>query len=189
MKRPEDEHFASPLQALLDDVRAHTRQALAQVALRVARALGERGSAADPLVAALAFTERFAADTGPLPRLRPGAHPLARIEALLASPVQAKLLQDVLLLACLPQAHEGLATLCRLLHPEGLPLPTAALALRWLEAEATERPFALRDQLEELLCQGELAALGIVRLHGEGPWHGRSLVPGPAVWDALMARA
>ena len=189
MKRPEDDHGATPLQALIEQVRLYTRQALAQVALRLARSLGERGGSKDPLAAALAFTERFAGDAGPVPQYRPSAHPLARIEALLPSPVQARLLQDVLLLACLPHAHEGLATLCRLLHPDGLPQPTAALALRWLEAEAPERPFAVRDQLEELLCHGPPAALGVVCLQGDGPWHGRSLVPGPAVWDALMARA
>ncbi|MCG2593192.1 AAA family ATPase [Ramlibacter sp. XY19] len=189
MKRPDDDHGATPLQALIEQVRLHTRQALAQVALRVARALRDGTSGKDPLAAALAFAERFAADTGPVPQPRPGAHPLARIEALLPSPVQAKLLQDVLLLACLPQAHEGLATLCRLLHPDGQPQATAALALRWLEAETPERPFALRDQLEALLCEGPVAALRIVQLQGDGPWHGQSLVPGPAVWDALMARA
>ena len=189
MKRPEDEHGSTPLQALVAQVRLHTRQALAQVALRLARSLAERGETRDPLAAAFAFAERFAADTGPLPQPRPGAHPLARIEALLPSPVQARLLQDLLLLACLPQAHEGLATLCRLLHPEGLPQASTALALRWLESEAPERPFALRDQLEELLCHGPVAALGIVCLQGEGPWHSRALLPGPAVWDALMARA
>ena len=70
MKRPEHDYAGTPLQALIEEVRAHTRQALAQVALRLARSLGERANSKDPLAAALAFAERFAADTGPIPRHR-----------------------------------------------------------------------------------------------------------------------
>src|SRR5262249_10712806 len=75
----------------------------------------------------------------------------------------------------------------------GLSRPTGALALHWLESEAgpsaLHEPFAVRDQIEDLLCHPTLVAMGLVQLRGEGPWHGRSLYPGPSVWEALMGRA
>ncbi len=158
----------------------------------------------------------------------PDTHPLARIAHLhaptghaSASPPPAslspqpsphELLPDLLLLACLPEAHEGLATLCRLLHPDGQPWPTVALALHWLEseAEAATQPchtgdaahepsqarsrtapsaFAVRDAVEAALIHGPHARLGLLRCVGDGPWHGRTLRPGPALWSALMGQA
>jgi hypothetical protein len=49
-------------------------------------------------------------------------------------------------------------------------------------------PFAVRDAIEDLLHYSPFASMGLVRLVGSGPWHGRSLQAGPGVWEALMAR-
>lgn len=197
-------------QQLTAELRAHTRRALAAVGLRLARSLAARfGSSPlpatatglgeptrDALLPALAFAEEFAANQPPAVAPPPSQHPLLRLAAMSRSPVGARLLEDLLLLACLPEAHEGFATLCRLLHPAGLPLPTGALALHWLEWEASDggqlalaQPFAVRDAMEDLLCHSPVSAMGLVRLEGSGPWHSRALVAGPGVWAALMARA
>ncbi|MFT3858293.1 MAG: ATP-binding protein [Aquabacterium sp.] len=100
----------------------------------------------------------------------------------------ADLACDLLLLACLPEWHEGLATLCRLTHPQAWSWPTVTLALSWLEAENPELREPLRDAVEDLLLRSPLAHLGLIQLHGDGPWHGRTLMPGAGLWSALMAR-
>ncbi|WP_313952980.1 ATP-binding protein [Accumulibacter sp.] len=199
-------------QALVSEIREHTRRELADVGLRLANSLarrfaatgegGEGGSVAAPgleealsrdaLLPALAFAERFAGELPPAVQPPLPAHPLLRLEAIARPRQHAGLLKDLLLLACLPEAHEGFATLCRLVHPEGLPLPTGALALHWLESEGVGQghgvPFAVRDAVEDLLHYSPLAAMGLVRLPGSGPWQGRGLRAGPGVWEALMAR-
>ena len=191
--------------ALIADIRENSRRALAEVGLRLARSLRRRFSAehlpahsalADPardaLLPALAFAEQFAGSLPPATRPPPANHPLLRLGGIASTPANATLLHDLLLLACLPEAHEGFATLCRLVHPEGLPVATCALALHWLESEAAEGPlsgpFEVRDAMESLLTYSPLAAMGLVRLEGAGPWHSRQLLPGPGVWEALMAR-
>lgn len=181
-------------------LRLHTRAALAQVARRVATGMARRlgneqlGLAADSadgeLARALAFVDQFEASTPVPAEPMPQHHPLARIAQLAGPPLDTTLL-DLLLLACLPEAHEGLATLCRLVHPQAQPWPTVALALHWLESEAEPgaAAFAVRDAVEALLCHGPHARLGLLRCSGEGPWHGRTLQPGAAVWSALMGQA
>lgn len=193
-------------ETLAADTRAHTRHALAAVGLRLSRSLALRfdpersqsqgvNGLADPardmLAAAIAFTGDFANELGPVTRPVPPAHPLLRLEVTTPVPSVAAMLSDLVLLACLPEAHEGYGTLCRLMHPEGIARPTAALALHWLESEANgalAEPFAIRDQLEDLLCHSPLVPMGLVQLRGEGPWHARSIHPGAGVWEALMAR-
>ena len=205
----EERAKAAAFETLVGDVRSHTRHALAQIGLRLAHSIAQRfgvegqrrsgvSGLADPaheaLVAALAFAEQFARDMGPVTRPVPPGHPLPRLEAIARTPSVAAMLNDMVLLSCLPEAHEGFATLCRLMHPDGVPRPTGALALHWLESEAEQHiayaeTFALRDQMEDLLCHSQLVAMGLVQLRGEGPWHSRTLHPGPGVWEALMARA
>jgi hypothetical protein len=189
---------------LVREVRAQTRIALAAVGLRLARSLAPRfapdGAAParqDEMVRALEFTQAYARQVaGALDASAGGvgpAHPLARLAALALPAAQAAMLADLLLLACLPEAHEGFATLCRLLHPDGLARPTGALALHWLESEAAPDDrgagFAVRDAMEDLLLHGPAARLALLRLDGVGPWHARSLLPGAGAWEALMARA
>jgi hypothetical protein len=206
-------------------VRRLSRHALAGTGLRLAAALQglaaagtgpadaadttSPGRGADLRTAAdqaQAFARQHAARVG-LP-LQPGAgampapglafpawHPLGRLLALVPASERG-LACDLLLLACLPQAHEGFAALCARLHREGLPEPGAALALAWLEHEADHGPGPgpaagtepLRERIETLLLHSPFARLDALRLHGSGPWHGRSLRPGPGLWTALTAR-
>ena len=163
----EERAKAAAFETLVGDVRSHTRHALAQIGLRLAHSIAQRfgvegqrrsgvSGLADPaheaLVAALAFAEQFARDMGPVTRPVPPGHPLPRLEAIARTPSVAAMLNDMVLLSCLPEAHEGFATLCRLMHPDGVPRPTGALALHWLESEAEQHiayaeTFALRDQM------------------------------------------
>jgi len=105
-----------------------------------------------------------------------------------ADPAWSGLIADQVLLAGLPELHEGYAALFRQLHPDGEPYPTVALALHWLEGERPYATGAVRDAVEELLLHSRLAALGLLRLEGRSPWHGRLLRPGPGVWQAVQAR-
>ena len=194
---------------IVREVRGQTRLALAAVGLRLARSIaarfadgGERhvGLALAPheeLLCAAAFAQRYArqvaaAEEGVAAAFEP-AHPLARLATLALAPGPSAMLADLLLLACLPEAHEGFATLCRLLHPDGIARPTGALALHWLEGEAHSEDcgaaLAVRDAMEDLLMHGAVARLGLLRLDGSGPWHARALLPGAGAWEALMARA
>ena len=200
-----DGESAQPAVAAIAALRLHTRHALADVAQRLARSLAARlaPSPVDELAQALAFVDQYAAS---LPRSPssgrsdptgqpawPAHHPLARLSQLPVAaglPSASTLLCDLVLLACLPEAHEGLASLCRLVHPAQQPWPTAALALHWLEHEAGPEAdvSTLRDAIEDLLCHGPLGRLGLLRLEGDGPWHGRNLRAAPFVWPALTGR-
>jgi hypothetical protein len=183
--------------AVIDEVRRHTRHALASVGLRLARSLRARLvpelAHGDELQAALAFADAYALDAGAAHAIEPlpSFHPLARLEAIDAAPAATAQLRDLLLLACIPEAHEAFAALCRLLHPSGVARPTVTLSLAWLESERADAnaAFGLRDDIEDVLCHSPLARLGILKLDGDAPWHGQSLLPGPGVWEALMARA
>ncbi|MBQ0957491.1 ATP-binding protein [Ideonella sp. 4Y11] len=176
----------------LTALRLSTRRALAAAGLRVADSLrascdSEPDAAARAhWLAAIDFAHRFAHSLGPHQTLPP-AHPLSLL-AQVDQPTTATLLTELLLIACLPLAHEGFAALCRPLHPLGGAAPTAQLALQALEHSAPQGsdPMALRDAVEALLLHAPLASLGLVRLAGGGPWQGRELLPGPGVWEALM---
>ncbi|MEW5928564.1 MAG: ATP-binding protein [Gemmatimonadota bacterium] len=87
---------------------------------------------------------------------------------------------DLLLLAGLPEEHEGYAGVLRTLHPRGEPRPTAGLAAQLLCDSAAERRL-LRDVLET----GPAARAGVVRLGDEGPFWERTLLPAEALWSAL----
>jgi len=127
---------------LVRELRAQTRVALAGVGLRLARSLAARFGAPDgrgvdfsglgrasqdELARALAFPQHYARQvaegTTPADAAFAPAHPLARLRALALPARQSAMLADLLLLACLPEAHEGFATLCRLLHPDGAARP------------------------------------------------------------------
>ncbi len=178
-----------------DPTRTRTRLEAALLGHRLATALAQRFGEGDAALArALAFPAEFATRCGldaaalEAARAADPAHPLDRIADLAGD---GGLLADLCLLACLPELHEGFATLCRLLHREARPEATVALALDWLEAEVGPgAAFDLRDRVEDLLLHAPtgIAALGLLRCPGEGPWHGRALRPGPGLWSALNAR-
>lgn len=159
----------------------------------------------DELLPALNFAVAFAAEVGvnwanldewQTERLQmrepDDLHPISRLARVASEPEWGALIVDLALLASLPELHEGYAALCRLLHPAGEPYPTVTLALHWQEFEARSGGmavdvFTVRDAVEDLLVHSRLAQLGLVRLAGDGPWHGRTLRPGPGVLEALLA--
>jgi hypothetical protein len=106
-------------------------------------------------------------DPEPLDRL------VARFEL---APVEAELL----LLAGLPEEHEGYASVLRLLHPRGEPRPTTGLAAQ-IFCRSTDERIALRRLLE----RGPAVGSGALRLGDDGPSAERSLLPADGLWSAL----
>jgi hypothetical protein len=107
----------------------------------------------------------------------PADHPLDRlVRGFGLTPVEV----DLLLLAGLPEEHEGYAGILRTLHPRGEPRPTAGLAAQLLAPEAEERGL-LRAALEE----GTAARAGLFRLAEDAPFWERTLLPCEALWSVL----
>ena len=88
--------------------------------------------------------------------------------------------QDLLLLAGLPEEHEGLATTFRSLHPQAEPRPTVGLAALLLGGGASERTI-----LRGLLASGTAVRHGLLRAEGSGPFFERSLLLADELWSAL----
>ena len=86
---------------------------------------------------------------------------------------------DLLLLAGLPEEHEGLAGTFRALHPQGEPRPTLGLAARL--ADLNDGGLLIR----RLRAPGGVIGEGLVRLGADGPLFERSIQAAPALWDAL----
>lgn len=115
---------------------------------------------------------------GPLDRRPPGPpHPLDRLaEALGLSPCEV----DLLLLAGLPEEHEGYASVLRALSPRGEPRPTVGLADQLLCQTSAERAL-----LHQLLACGPATRSGVLRLGSDGPFVERSLLLADALWPVL----
>jgi hypothetical protein len=170
----------------LADTSRDTLGAALRFAIELAKDLGIRDDNRDEWQRAIAELRRA-----------PSTHPLTRIARVFDSTPHGDLLADLVVLGALPEQHEAFAVLCRLLHPVGLPYPTVALALHWLEFEAVEggdatvsarRALDARERVQEMLLCSSLDEIGLVRMEGEGPWHQRTLRVGPGVEDALQGR-
>jgi ATPase family associated with various cellular activities (AAA) len=88
--------------------------------------------------------------------------------------------RELLLLAGLPDEHEGLAGTFRALHPHAEPYPTVGLAALLLAG-----PEGDRARLRRLLTEGPLVRGGLAVVAGEGPLFERSLVIADRLWGAL----
>ena len=88
--------------------------------------------------------------------------------------------QHLLLLAGLPEEHEGLAGTFRALHPRGEPRPALGLASLVLEGIASDR-----TRMRRLVHEGSLVRNGLVHLTGDGTLFERSVLPAPSLWDSL----
>ncbi|MEU5342923.1 ATP-binding protein [Streptomyces sp. NPDC020766] len=116
------------------------------------------------------------------------AHRAGAVTADLASPLErlraryglVPLEWDLLLLAGLPEEHEGLAGTFRALHPQGAPRPTLGLAALLADPDGDGRPFIRR-----LRAPGGLISEQLLQLGGDGPLFERSLEIAPALWEAL----
>ncbi len=87
---------------------------------------------------------------------------------------------DLLLLAGLPEEHEGLAATFRSLHPQGDPRPTVGLAALLLGGGPSER-----TRLRHLLASGPAVRHHLLRVVGDGPFFERSLVVAAELWSVL----
>ena len=202
----------------LQQVRLHTQLAVADVALRLASHLATVMPTEDPVRAAQRAHTVLAVQAWAEPRILaageaaitvPHQHPLARMVALgtadertqvghdrpagVRAEAWADVLADVMVLAALPHAHECLAALLRLWHPDGEPCATVTLALSWLEASGRlGDDETAREALRRALSSGPLARLGLWRLRGDrsdGPWHSRSLQLDEVAWAAWSGRS
>ncbi len=143
----------------------------------LAQALPAEGPHADGLSFLRAVHEAAAGDGGWGWRARGLDHPLDRVaEGLDLSPVEV----DLLLLAGLPEEHEGFSGLLRTLHPRGEPRPSTGLAAQLFCRSAEERRL-LRQALET----GAAVSAGVVRLGDEGPFWERTLGIADGLWSAL----
>ncbi len=100
---------------------------------------------------------------------------------------------DLLVLAGLPDEHEGLAAVCRTLHPEGRPESTTGLAgaladlglLGPATGSSGSSPPAGRGLVRRRLTDGPLLRHGLVTRDAQAPFWEAGIRPAPGVWSAL----
>ncbi len=90
---------------------------------------------------------------------------------------------DLVLLAGLPEEHEGYASVLRALHPRGEPWLPAGLAAQLLFQRGADR-IGLRTALES----GPLMRQGVLRLLGDGPFSERSVCLAEGLWPSLQGQ-
>lgn len=113
--------------------------------------------------------------SGPPPE--PLLHPLDRLVVTLRLSEEEVAL---LLLAGMPEEHEGLATVLRTLHPRGEARASVGLAAQlfcWTPRE--------RIALRTVLASGSVVTSGLLRVTGDGPFFEHSLQMAEALWSAL----
>jgi len=147
------------------------------------------GRLADFLAASLPQSESAIAHSGAFLRnieeslrggeeaLQASTAPLDRLSAKLnLSPIE----RNLVVLAGLPEEHEGLAATLRTLHPRGEPRPSAGLAAQFLAGDLSRR-LGFRATLES----GPLTRCGVIRLTGDVPFFESSLELTEGFWPAL----
>ena len=87
---------------------------------------------------------------------------------------------DLLVLAGMPDEHEGFASVFRSLHPRNDARASVGLAAQVFGHEGLDRR-TFREQLEV----GPLITSRALRVVGDGPFFERSLVPAEALWSSL----
>jgi SpoVK/Ycf46/Vps4 family AAA+-type ATPase len=88
--------------------------------------------------------------------------------------------QDLVVLAGMPEFHEGMAAIFRSLHPRGESRPTVGLA-----AQLFRLDYCQRSELREYLEDSGLSGCGVVRAIGDAPFFERTLQLGEALWPVL----
>jgi hypothetical protein len=107
----------------------------------------------------------------------PSDTPLGRLIATLSlSAVET----DLLILAGMPEEHEGFAAIFRTLHPAGEPRPTLGLAAQLYCHEG-----GTRDQFAATVEQSALFRHGVLRPHTGAPFYERTLELADALWSVL----
>jgi ATPase family associated with various cellular activities (AAA) len=104
-------------------------------------------------------------------------HPLDRLAARLAlTPLEA----DVILLAAMPEEHEGYASILRALHPRSEGRASVGLA-----AQLFCRDWHERNALRDLLHTGAAVRSGLLSLSGDGGFFEKSLLLASGLWPVL----
>jgi MoxR-like ATPase len=150
---------------------------VAAIARRVAAVVEQRCGSEPGATSTVTFLRDWAA-TAPVPGI--ATAPSLPLPALTRRLGLTAVEVDLLLLAGLPEEHEGLAAALRRCHPRSEPRPTVGLAALVVEPAVPERA-ALRRVLHE----GRAAASGALVVDGSGPFFERSLLPADGLWDAL----
>jgi hypothetical protein len=169
------------------EVSADLTARTARIARDVAAVLELHGSAGSGAAEAAAFFRSWAESTSAEPDLVDA--PLdALAERFVLTPQEV----DLLLLAGLPEEHEGIAATFRGLHPQGEPHPTAGLAALILNnalvpggAVFPSDAVDARPTLRRLLATGEAVRHGLLQLAGSGTFFERSLIAADGLWEAL----
>jgi hypothetical protein len=104
-------------------------------------------------------------------------HPLTRLERAFGL---GALERALLVVAGLPDEHEGYAAVLRCLHPSGLPRPTVGLAAQLLCTDESER-----HELRTTLVSGALVTSGLLRVIDDGPLPERTLQLPGSLWMEL----
>jgi hypothetical protein len=147
----------------------------AQLAARLAALLEQRCSPESGATEAIDFLRRWASSASAEQYLN--RHPLDLLTARFDLSDDEV---DLLLLAGLPDEHEGLASTFRSLHPQGEPYPTVGLAALLLGAVTDDR-----SALRRLLSSGAVIRHHLINCAGSGTFFERSLVLAERLWDAL----
>lgn len=161
-----------------DVVSAELSALAGRIAARVAAVVEEHCTPESGALEAVAFLRGWseaveAASPGPVAVATP-LHRVARALDLTEDEV------DLLLLAGLPEEHEGMAATFRSLHPTGEPRPTAGLAALLLGGGPQDRA-----RVRAMLSSGRAVEHGLVRVEGTLPFFERSLVVADELWPAL----
>jgi hypothetical protein len=106
----------------------------------------------------------------------PGPGAFQRLAAFGLSPAE----EELVLLAGLPDEHEGLAATFRSLHPAGEPRPTVGLAALLAGGGRTAR-----QDVRELLSTGAAVRHHLLHVAGHGTFFERSLTLLDGVWETL----
>lgn len=93
--------------------------------------------------------------------------------------------RDLTVLAVVGHRDAEAAAALRTLHPHGRPTPTVGLVAE-LGRRGLMAGLTTAADLRLAVADSPLLATGVVRVEGDGPWSERSVVAGPAVWEALV---
>ncbi|GAA1996306.1 ATP-binding protein [Microbacterium pumilum] len=150
-----------------------------RLAWRIADVVEQNCSPESGAMDAVAFLRRWAetADSRSAPEHLAVGSPLQRIARGFGLAEEEV---DLLVLAGVPEEHEGLAATFRSLHPTSEPRPTVGLAALLLGGKPTDRA-----RLRAILSSGSAVKHSLIRLEGTGPFFERSLVLAEELWPAL----
>src|SRR4051794_17072808 len=149
----------------------------ADVARRVATVVEESCRPESGGAEAVGFLKRWA-DSASAPDRGPRAdHPLDLLAARYRLTTRET---EIVLLAGLPEQHEGLAATFRSFHPHGEPRPTVGLAALVFGEGVDARPVMRR-----LLAEGAAARGRLLITTGTGTLFEQSIVLADKLWDAL----